>query len=108
MDDEEDDEEDEDDDNNSMMDGGAGGDDSTNGDLGYPSKLPFWVSANLVVRHPSSKDKETCLACLQELKDQRAELDSERDRESEDWKARSFALDEKSEFILSASFICSS
>lgn len=75
---------------------------SMNGDnsldsLGYPSKLPFWVSANLVVRHPSSKDKETCLACMQELKEQREALDSEADKESEDWKARSVALEEKSE-----------
>ncbi|KAK9896465.1 hypothetical protein P389DRAFT_196554 [Cystobasidium minutum MCA 4210] len=73
---------------------------SMNGDnsldsLGYPSKLPFWVSANLVVRHPSSKDKETCLACMQELKEQREALDSEADKESEDWKARSVALEEK-------------
>ena len=87
---------DEDDDNASNN----GGDESQNGgndNLGYPSKLPFWVSANLVVRHPSSKDKETCLACLDLLNEEKKEITNDDTIDEGERNVRLTDVDQRSE-----------
>lgn len=67
-----------------------------NGDAGYAAKLPFWVSANLVVRHPSSKDKETCVACLKDLEEER--MRELRNPDSPDQREALQVIDQKSKW----------
>lgn len=79
--------------NNGMDDSnhyGGGGD-------SYPSKLPFWVSANLVVRHPTSKDKETCLACLEELNEEKKSITEDASMDDEEKKTRLADVEQRSE-----------
>ena len=63
----------------------------------YPSKLPFWVSANLVARHPSSKDKETCLACLEEMNAEKNDIMEIEGMDDEERKLSLMDVEQRSE-----------
>lgn len=71
--------------------------DVNNGGDSYPSKLPFWVSANLVLRHPSSKDKETCLACLEELNAEKNDIMENEGMDEEERKLSLVDVEQRSE-----------
>lgn len=84
-------------DDNASNNGADDSHDVYNGGDSYPSKLPFWVSANLVLRHPSSKDKETCLACLEELNEEKKSISEDESLEEEEIKLRLVDVEQRSE-----------